>query len=147
MAPKWAHTCLLLAVAALCAVNAAAARTPAAPPHALLEAERLRTPAGVWMSCFVDMDATSGAVTKLTMRPTVGASGDAGIVSPHVAMAAPWLPNEAARGQYNDTIDEVGWSFLSVFTNDGMSNTAQAAGAGYLEGAQSAHRIYQCVGG
>lgn len=146
MARTWAYTCTLLATVALCAAHAAsAARTAAAPPHALLEAERLRTPAGIWMSCFADVDAATGAVTKLTLRPTVGAAGDAGIVSPHAALAAPWLPHEAARGQYNDTIDEVGWSFLSVVTNDAMSNAAQAAGAGYLEGAQSATRIYQCV--
>lgn len=54
-----------------------------------------------------------------------------------------WGANEAARGQYNDTITKVGWSFLHIRTNPGASNMAQAKGAGHLEGVLTAERIYQ----
>jgi hypothetical protein len=51
----------------------------------------------------------------------------------------------AARGYYNDSIDDNGWSFLSVEGNSNYTDEEVAVAAGALEGFLTAHRIVQHI--
>jgi len=111
---------------------AMACRNPVVACSLVLLCVGAASASGDWMSCFATM-GPSGEVEAFTLQRLSGGP------------SSPWRQNEAARAQFNDTMNTVGWSFLHVTTNPAMSNTAQASAAGYVEGKLTATRIYQCV--
>jgi hypothetical protein len=52
-------------------------------------------------------------------------------------------PSCVAWGYYADTINETGWSYLSIETNAAASDYLQSRAAGYLEGFLCQQRIFQ----
>lgn len=49
----------------------------------------------------------------------------------------------SAWGYYVDTIEDNGWSYLTIESNENHDNTVQAYAAGWLEGALTQQRAYQ----
>lgn len=48
-----------------------------------------------------------------------------------------------ASAKWNDRVMNDGWAYLTVTTNESISNVDQALAAGYIEGAITHERMYQ----
>eukprot|EP00753_Platysulcus_tardus_P008372 PLAT15929.1.p1 GENE.PLAT15929.1~~PLAT15929.1.p1 ORF type:complete len:572 (+),score=269.22 PLAT15929.1:1758-3473(+) len=89
----------------------------------------------------------AAAAAAVAARPRVGADG---YVSAHCEGATPTCTlaegkdtAATAWARFDDTINSTGWSQLYVHSNGTYSDDLQAFGAGYLEGALTAQRIWQ----
>ena len=93
-------------------------------------------------SCGSTSSATyhSGIVCMLDSVPIVH-------VISHSLADLPLLPCKegVVQGQYNDTIADNGWSFLSLEGNSNYTDEEIATAAGMLEGSLTAHRITQHI--